>query len=720
MYNFYIYHKEIGRIRIEDPVGWDGLGKKIIRDSKLHGVFFEYTPKLQFIKKGKAIIHNFLEKYGIEVELYLIVTFQDPVTRIFSTDYTGRFNMTTLEISELYATCNVENTGFLQKFKNRMDVKVNLQSLISQGGVTLSPYDSETQNILLHSKSIKKVLDVASTNQEYYEDAINVLNAGLNATTFIKVGFDVINQDEIEDTFMNFGPSELDPVENSLYLMKLKEAGSYNVDIKLDFEVEYIDGALDLITHYFQVFFGIKDGLTLIHNETTPKAFFSEEVMNLNEPPNAVGEFRKRKKTYTVNYQHTFNFTAGQEVYLHAFSDVDYEGESGGDWIYRQKITLKDTSYMRIDSATSFPSTISPVVLIHEAWSRVCQSITDQEDSFRSDYYGRTDSEPRQYSVDGEGSLRGQTDGALLRGFPLKDNPMHTSFKEMFEGCNAIDSIGVGIDKEGTKQVIRVEPVSHFYSKERSIILNWVNDIRKKVDATRFYNEIKAGYKKWANEEYNNLDEFLSRRELTLPITQVKNSLDLISPFIAGGYTLEFTRRDRYKDATTKDNENDNETFIIELRRTAGGFEPARNQDFTMLDNILDPNTVYNANLSISRNLIRNGAIIAASLIKSEEGIKMSFGEGNTRVLSQKTGEDLIIESGEITKEQLGKAIWRNEIYLFKHRLSLMQWRTINQHPTKYIEFSPTDRNHKKGYILEAVPDQRTREVSFTLLRANL
>jgi hypothetical protein len=44
---------------------------------------------------------------------------------------------------------------------------------------------------------------------------------------------------------------------------------------------------------------------------------------------------------------------------------------------------------------------------------------------------------------------------------------------------------------------------------------------------------------------------------------------------------------------------------------------------------------------------------------------------------------------------------------------------SIQDNPYGYIEFSTSDRNFKKGYLLEAQVDNTTREVTFKMLKAN-
>ena len=92
-----------------------------------------------------------------------------------------------------------------------------------------------------------------------------------------------------------------------------------------------------------------------------------------------------------------------------------------------------------------------------------------------------------------------------------------------------------------------------------------ISKITKKVMEAEHYSLFTFGYDKWEAEEYNGLDEFLTKRTYRTDLTTVKNTLSKLSKFIASGYALEITRRMGNTDS--KDWRYDQETFIICCQR---------------------------------------------------------------------------------------------------------------------------------------------------------
>lgn len=706
MYRFYIYHADLKQpVRLQyDPEGWNEQGKTRKRDMTWHGVFFEYTQKLRFVKDGRNLVAYFYETYGVEAELVLIVQKFSRAQRTFKTYYTGRFNLTSLKITTLYAECNIEQTGFLQKFKNRQDIKVNLSSLVTQSGKAIEANASETEEIELHSKVLVKNFQTDFTPNQT-QLAIN-----LNANRFLQISLEPTELNEIIDFFDYPNQvTDANPVDDKKYNWKIRESGSYTFNINLHQRV------------YAFTLFG------------APPTVNEEDIQNLEwffvyGKPGAyvtisMGQWSHNGADPIVGliveptYSATINLNAEDEVYLYA--DVRVSSDLSG--VAPLNVTRFENFNVSITANTTVPATNAPVVLLHEAFARVVESITDEPDSFRSEYYGRTDSEPTAYDADGLGSLRGLINGSLIRGFPLVNKPVIISFKDLFEMGRAIDGIGVGITTTGLKQRVHVGPLTDFYKPQRVLQFAFVKDIEKEVATQFLYNELEAGYDRWNNERLNNLDEFNTKSEFALPLTQVRNRLSLRSPVIASGYTIEFVRRDRYIDGTTKDNDRDNDNFIIQLRRDDGSYVTDKDEDFAELNNLISPETVYNAKLSVMRNIRRNGRYIRSGLQHQEEAyIKRTYGEGNTTFSSRLSSEAAAINENQVQVKDLDRPLWLPELYTFKVKPTEAQNDALDADPYGLIEFSVSDKDFKKGYLVETVPDDESDLTTFKVLKANL
>jgi hypothetical protein len=732
-YRFYLYHQERGYVRIKDPVGWDSMGKTMKRfgmdnaiGQKWHGIFQDFTAqKLQFIKDAKAFLQYYYERDGVEALVHCKVERRNATTRKFEPYYEGKVNFTTYKITTIAVEVNLENTGFLQKLKNRMDVKVNLESLVSQGGRAITPFEKETVDVEMHSKTI--VLSAKSVREEAsFTDS----NPGTFTVNYLPALVDSINEN-VGELFTFPDQFDNSDFEDDLkFTFRPKFRGTLRALKKWKFKYRFrlispsgtpastvnVRAYAKLVQRKVLSGGGLEDHTLLFEA-------FNEDLIwpACSGPPEA--ECIENFDTGWINV--LYNLTG---------IDTDINDEF---YVYFKFVTdaavidpevqfdLTADNYVNFEIATEFPATTSKTILIHEAWTRVLQSITDTADPFRSEYFGRTDSEPVTYDADGGGSLRAYTNGNQLR---LLDLPIYCSLKDLIEATAAIDGIGIGIEKTNGVERVRVEPMTYFYKATRTLRLDYVKDIEKEVLDQLYFNQLEAGIDKWRTStgNVNNLDEFVARKEFTLPITQLKSMLSLKSPIITSGYMIEFARRASAE--PTKDTDRDNDGYFIVLRRDGDNLVPAKDEAFTSVTGVISPETAYNLELSPGRCIRRNGRLLRAGLEKyKDQYIKFSFGEANNAMVTQKTGEDAITENADILISTLDSPLFLGEVYNIRAKLTSDQLEALNTTDPDaaanvfgYIEFSDTSKNHKRGYLLEARPAADSNEVNLKLIRANV
>lgn len=717
MYRYYLYHPDLKKPTLlkHAPVGWDAMDKEFTRDRATHGIFFGYTPKIKFIKDGKAIIHTLYELYGPEAEIVIIIKIRNVSSRKWETDYVGKLNLMTLTISTLYAECNIEQTGFVQKFKNRQDVKVNLQSLVDLDGNAITSFAAETKTVQLHSKTIKKAQHLARTEGAIIDGE----HACCVGFWYVQTALDSV-VDEIgeyiqyPDGFVNTKLEDAGAPGKYHLKVDAISAGVYSFDLKFRIKVTSFVNSVNA--------YDISVKLFLKHKNVRTGVLTTYTVNVLDATRPFADPF-----TYDSGFLdvvlavNNLALDTGDEIYYYwQFSNSATTSPNYDQFIF----DLAADNYFKATVLSTFPATNAPLVLKHEAIARVCQAILGVADPLRSDYYGRVDSEPNVYAADGDGSLRGITNGFQVRGFPIADKPVITSMKDLFESLHMIDGVGMGVETINGKEYVVLEPLSHFYQPVEVFQVDNVKDIEKSVDEDGYYNELEIGYKKWtvSGGRVNHLDEFNTKREYSLPITQVKSKMRMLSPYIAAGHLLETTRRDSYNVSSTKDNENDNEIFIIQLARNGAAYVTAKNEAFQTLTGMISPATVYNADLSPGRCLLRHGSRISSFLQKQKDkSLRLTVIDGNTEVVSKRTDEaNTVTEDADVAIASLTRPLWLPEIYRFKAPLTVSQMAALTANPYGYISFSNTTQGHKKCYILSAKRDAKTRLISFTTIKANL
>lgn len=145
-----------------DPDGWDGLEFSLVRGLEYHGLFYEQDAQLTFLcSAGKEYIDSIYDTYGIDALINIDIQqvcncippsnandysddYSDDYGSLQITEcqwesvYTGVLDLKTIEIYERYTKCNIKQTDFFTKVRNRLDTKVDITSNLSVDGEAIS------------------------------------------------------------------------------------------------------------------------------------------------------------------------------------------------------------------------------------------------------------------------------------------------------------------------------------------------------------------------------------------------------------------------------------------------------------------------------------------------------------------------------------------------------------------------------------------------------
>lgn len=703
-YRFYLYHQDIGKwTRVTDPLGWDALEKNASRFGEdgspagpWHGIIFSYTTKLRFVKDGKNFVQAFYEQYGIEQNILLRIERRNLLNRKFEVFYEGRLNLHVYKVTTIYVECNVEQTGFVQKLKNGSEIKQEV---------------AHTHIVELHSKALRKqVVKQFPTNPSFEYSTW----FGDGTAYILPVMENVIEEME---------PSPIYPanVENGIQVNPTKP----DDDLKYQLKIVGFGGTLSLKTlcrieiravdsdYGFGEFFNtiLNTEIIIAHRNDSAVTYTTIPVFSKND--GVATEFGEVNSGF-IDINNTTNLTVedGDEIYWY-FKSVSNVDVNRIAWDGVQSITFT------VDTVTD--ASECKVAMVHEAFESVVQSITGKAQPFYSEHFGRTDI---GYAADGAGALRGITNINQIRGI---DKPIRCTFKDLVQTAWSLDAVGIGIERVDGVERVRVEPLTFWYQAKRMMRLNFVLDIDKSVYGQLYFNQIDGGTDKWANEKVTNLDEVNASREWTLPITQVKSKLDIKCPYITSSFSIEYARRE--SNQPSKDTKFDDENVIIRLRRDGENFVPEKDEDFDTITGVIAPETSYNLADSPARCLRRHGRVLRSFLEKQKDDyIRFSAGAANTQMVSQLTGEAAAVdEDGEILISSLDSPLYLAEVYEVRANLTTEQLAALNETDPDtdanvwgFVEFSYTDRDWKRGYLLSARQAPDSKEVKLQLLKANI
>lgn len=371
-------------------------------------------------------------------------------------------------------------------------------------------------------------------------------------------------------------------------------------------------------------------------------------------------------------------------------------------------------SYYSLTAKATCDPTESFVSMVNEIGSRLVESITDSCMDMKSDYYGRTDSQPYTSSGDGCGSLRVLTNGRKLRR-ALESNHF-ISLKEYFDGLRGIDNIGMGIEDNPAvtgRKWMRVEPVEYFYQDELIMRCPSIPEAESPLEPKMGYSIIKIGYQEWEVNRVNGLNEFNSNREYKTSLPTINNTLDATSNFVAGGIPIEITRQQAFATTGAADTRYDDDTFIICVSR-GGYFMQVEQGNIDNSAGVFDPPTTYNWRIRPMSNLMRwfkSIAHIYNNLSNTISKVFFSSGTGNYTAEGELATPDackieatVIAENANLSLIDFADAadaqpIYRPETVSFKYPMSVNEYLRIIGNPYGYIEYQCGSGSFEKGFI---------------------
>jgi hypothetical protein len=165
------------------------------------------------------------------------------------------------------------------------------------------------------------------------------------------------------------------------------------------------------------------------------------------------------------------------------------------------------------------------------------------------------------------------------------------------------------------------------------------------INSSLIYSSIKVGYDKQDYDSVNGRDEFHFTNEYTTGITLTDSSMELISPYRADAYGIEFLSSKRGEDTT--DSKSDNDIFFVGAELSGDKYKLIR----IPVSGVISPDTMFNAMYSQRYMIKANEKIIGAFTNRLE----FTSSEGNSDVVIDGVSEkeDILISGRSFTVGEL-------------------------------------------------------------------
>jgi hypothetical protein len=707
----------------DEPVGWDAAEFKVQRDPEgKHGIFFDFQNNdLEYRDEAYKMIKAEYEEYGIQGDMTIVI--EEECNGDYEELYRGK-----VQFSDYKPECGggdcvvkipLETTSDLMTFRNRLDQKVDLLSTTAFDKTTVLPaYDKLGFDLELPSKGI--LLQNKAEN-----DAVNATNCDIETDLilgYIEIGMKKTIAGEIGGFFFEPQPkytmfTDVPPgwdVNFDLYSPIVNYSQEFGSAVKevgsTPIETEYlIAGRVAAInTTISQLTLGF-------YKRDKDDNFTVLDGMVWIVPPSTGAPITPGNHfDFSRSYSDNLVLNEGDRLYLLIGCHPD-EAIPHAQIADAFNISFDAGNYFRMNVISHTAASDTKAFMINEAISRVAEAITNDKIRAFSSYYGRTDSQPYSHASDGCGSLRGIAKGLFIRRQESRNGAaaMNVSMNDLWEGLEPIDHIGYGLEADPARpgyQRLRIENWKHFYSDEIVLECYNVARISKKVIEKEHYSTFSFGYQRWEAEEYNGLDEFLTKRVYRTTLSEIKNELSKLSKFIGSGYAIEITRRKKSDDS--KDWRYDNENFIICLERHDGVSVRVELGNVTNDENIIDPDTLYNYRISPIRNALRWMDKILSTYRKMTPDSKIIFtdGDGNYQAKGIMTSTTCRWELNEIRENDdiniavfaeaaKAKPILRPERDSFEYPMSVKEFKAVKAKPYGKIYYENEDCGPNQGWI---------------------
>lgn len=718
LWRFTILSRDGKKTIIDEPNGWAEFAVRLKRHPQRHGTFREIQGNnFQFFGKAAVLLKAEYQTYGAKGEMQLVI--ESFTERGYYEWYRGVFNFAAnpnfVDDQDCYVEIDVDQTGPVVDLINRFDQSVDITKSKSFNGTDLEPYTWLGFDMTLPSKAIHLKAEAVTKNEPDNLNYDVLFDADFNNFSNQEVkGFVLpkLNQTD-KSEITEFKPSyqfdfvrysDNNPFYSTLEDLdilinkpesSLQNTNTFNVSLRLKGNVQTEYGIFGGSGTSGSI--AVKIRIALFYSRSYIEAFapvlIDEFVASLLSSPNNT----IRNSPFDFTWNGPLQLRRDEKIWAVFILETTQTSTTAFSPFQHIAFSLTDDSYFRVNSNTKADQSVSKVSMVNEAVSRVIESVTDGRLKLYSEYFGRTNSQPFSFLQNGCGSLRVLNNGLQIRNVKLPDGSdpaLNISMKDAFESLAATDNIGMGIEGDN---LVRIENWKWFY--KTNVIHRCLNiaKLERSVQENEIYSTFKFGYDKWEAENFNGLDEVLTKREYRLDIPQVKNTLEQISKWIASGYAIETTRR---KGNDSSDWRYDNNIFMICVEPNGPVYRVELGNILNPA-NLVDPPTIYNFRITPLRNALRWFDRVIGSYRNVNTGHKIIFGtgEGNYVAEGELAGLACKLEAGTLKENQdLSLTVFADqasampimwpERVKYSYPLGANDYKKIAANPYGLIEFS--------------------------------
>lgn len=258
---------------------------------------------------------------------------------------------------------------------------------------------------------------------------------------------------------------------------------------------------------------------------------------------------------------------------------------------------------------------------------------------------------------------------------------VYSSFDKFTKWMSAV--FGYVYDVNG--KVVTFRPRKDYFSNEVVKEIKNYNGYQMSVNSSLIYSQVNVGYEKQDYDSVNGKDEFRFTNIYNTGITMTDGKMELISPYRADAYGIEFLAQKIGEDTT--DNESDNGVFFVCAQSDGEKYILDRSETIA---GVISPETMFNVMYSPTSMIAANEAFLGGFISE----LNYASSEGNTavRINGNAENRDIYLHKGifnvsevEIETSDIDLPDDMTGIVQFDHQGELVQgyYKSADFHYTK-------------------------------------
>jgi hypothetical protein len=188
-------------------------------------------------------------------------------------------------------------------------------------------------------------------------------------------------------------------------------------------------------------------------------------------------------------------------------------------------------------------------------------------------------------------------------------------------------------------KTVTFRPRKDYFKNEVVKTIEDYNGYTMNVNSSLIYSQVNVGYDKQDYDSVNGKDEFRFTNEYSTGITMTDNKLELISPYRADAYGIEFLAQQIGEDTT--DNSSDTDVFFVCVQSDGDRYILDRTDS---ISGVISPLTMFNVMYSPTSMIAANEAFLGGFISE----LTYASSEGNTavRINGNAENRDITLNGG--------------------------------------------------------------------------